>query len=67
MFSLALWAIKPALRSIWGIGILAVLIHAAFDYPFSRPAIGAWPILILSMAAASNQSAVVAATTHRSG
>jgi O-antigen ligase len=67
MLSLALWAIKPALRSIWGIGILAVLIHAAFDYPFSRPAIGAWPILILSMAAASNQSGVVASTTLRSG
>jgi hypothetical protein len=66
MLSLALWAIKPALRSIWGIGILAVLIHAAFDYPFSRPAIGAWPILILSMAAASSPSAVVPSTTHRS-
>jgi hypothetical protein len=66
MLSLALWAVKPALRSIWGIGILAVLIHAAFDYPFSRPAIGAWPILILSMAVASNQSAVVPSTTHRS-
>jgi O-antigen ligase len=62
MLSLALWAIKPALRSIWGIGILAVFIHAAFDYPFSRPAIGAWPILILSMAAAShNQRLLVAA------
>jgi hypothetical protein len=67
MLLLALWAIKPALRSIWGIGILAVLVHAAFDYPFSRPAIGAWPILILSMAAASNQSAVVPSTTARSG
>jgi O-antigen ligase len=66
MIALALWAIRPALRSIWGIGILAVLIHAAFDYPFSRPAIGAWPILILSMAAASNPSAVVPSTTHSS-
>jgi O-antigen ligase/polysaccharide polymerase Wzy-like membrane protein len=51
MLSLALWGIRPAIRSIWGIGVLAVLIHALFDYPFSRPAIGAWPILILSMAA----------------
>jgi len=66
LLALALWAIRPALRSIWGIGILTVLIHAAFDYPFSRPAIGAWPILILSMAAASNPSAVVPSTTHRS-
>jgi O-antigen ligase len=51
MLALAVWAVRPALRSIWGIGVLAVLIHAAFDYPFSRPAIGAWPILILSMVA----------------
>jgi hypothetical protein len=52
MLSLAVWSLKPAIRSVWGIGVIAVLIHAAFDYPFSRPAIGAWPILILSMAAA---------------
>jgi O-antigen ligase/polysaccharide polymerase Wzy-like membrane protein len=51
MLSVAVWALRPAIRSIWGIGVLAVLIHAAFDYPFSRPAVGAWPILILSMAA----------------
>jgi O-Antigen ligase len=56
MFSVALWGVRPAIRSIWGIGVLAVLIHALFDYPFSRPAVGAWPILILSMAAV-NQSA----------
>ena len=55
MLSLALWGIKPAIRSIWGIGVLAVLIHASFDYPFSRPAVGAWPILMLSMAAATQQ------------
>jgi hypothetical protein len=56
MLSLASWAIRPAIRSIWGIGVLAVLIHAVFDYPFSRPAIGAWPILILSMAVATQQT-----------
>ncbi len=53
MLSLALWAIRPALRSLWGIGVIAILVHAAFDYPFSRPAVGAWPILILSMAVAA--------------
>jgi O-antigen ligase len=56
MLALAVWAVRPAIRSIWGIGILAVLVHAAFDYPFSRPAIGAWPILILSMAVAQKTS-----------
>jgi hypothetical protein len=53
LLSLAIWAVRPAMRTIWGIGVIAVLIHAGFDYPFSRPAVGAWPILILSMAAAS--------------
>jgi len=67
MLFLAVWSLRPAIRSIWGIGVLAVLVHAAFDYPFSRPAVGAWPILILSMAAASNQSGVVGSTTLRSG
>jgi hypothetical protein len=52
MLSLAIWAVRPAVRSIWGIGVIAVLIHAVFDYPFSRPAVGAWPVLILAMAAA---------------
>jgi hypothetical protein len=54
MLSLAVWSFRTVIRSIWAIGVLAVLIHAAFDYPFSRPAIGAWPILILSMAAAAS-------------
>jgi O-Antigen ligase len=53
MLSLAVWAIRPAMRSIWGVGVIAILVHASFDYPFSRPAIGAWPILILSMFAAA--------------
>ncbi len=62
MLSLALWALRPAIRSIWGIGMIAVLIHASFDYPFSRPAVGAWPILILSMAAATQQTGNATAT-----
>jgi O-Antigen ligase len=56
MLSLAVWSFRPAIRSIWGIGVIAVLVHAAFDYPFSRPAVGAWPILILSMAAATRHT-----------
>jgi O-antigen ligase len=53
MLSLAVWSFRPAIRSVWGIGVIAVMLHAAFDYPFSRPAIGAWPFLILSMAVAT--------------
>jgi hypothetical protein len=37
---------------VWGLGVIAVFLHAVVDYPFSRPALGSWPILILAMLAA---------------
>jgi hypothetical protein len=49
--SLFLWSVRPAFRSIWGLGVLAVFLHAIVDFPFSRPALGSWPILILSLLA----------------
>lgn len=52
MASLFVWLVRPALRSVWGIGVLAVFLHALVDYPFSRPAVGAWPILVIAMLAA---------------
>lgn len=54
MASLFVWALRPAFRSIWGLGVLAVFVHALLDYPFSRPAVGAWPILVLAMLATSH-------------
>lgn len=40
-FAALLW--KPAIRSIFGIGTLAFLLHAAVDYPMQqRPALAAW-------------------------
>ena len=53
IFSLFLWSLRPAFRSIWGIGVVSVFLHAFVDYPFSRPALGSWPILILAMLAAA--------------
>jgi hypothetical protein len=52
LFTLLIWSLRPAFRSIWGIGLIAVFLHAFVDYPFSRPALGSWPILILAMLAA---------------
>ena len=46
-------SLRPAFRSIWGIGVVSVFLHAFVDYPFSRPALGSWPILILAMLAAA--------------
>ena len=44
---LALAVSVPAIRSIWGIGILAVFLHALVDYPFARFGLTAWNFALL--------------------
>jgi O-antigen ligase len=48
------WALRRSLSNIWGLGVCAVLLHACVDYPFSRPALGSWFIVMLAMLAASD-------------
>jgi O-antigen ligase len=52
LFSLFGWSILPAARSVWGLGVIAFFLHAAVDFPFSRPALGSWAILVVAMLAA---------------
>jgi O-antigen ligase len=51
MLTLFVWCLRPAFRSTWGIGVIAVFLHGCVDYPFSRPALGSWTILVISMLA----------------
>lgn len=44
---LALAVVRPALRSIWGIGVLAVFLHAVVDYPFARFGVAAWVFVLI--------------------
>jgi O-antigen ligase len=46
------WCVLPGFRSVWGLGVIAVFLHAAVDYPFARPAEGSWTIVIIAMLAA---------------
>jgi len=39
---LAMATFRPALRSIWGIGVPALFVHALVDYPFARVGVAAW-------------------------
>jgi len=39
---LAISVMRPALRSIWGIGVPAVFVHAFVDFPFARLGVVAW-------------------------
>jgi O-antigen ligase len=50
--SLFVWTLRRSIRRLWGLGAVAVFLHAAVDYPFSRPALAAWPVLIIAMLAA---------------
>ena len=52
---LVLAVVRPALRSIWGIGVVAVFLHAVVDYPFARFGVAAW--LFILVGALENSSA----------
>jgi hypothetical protein len=41
-------------RCLWGLGIVSVFLHACVDYPFSRPALGSWFIVMLAMLASGS-------------
>lgn len=42
MVGLGIWCFRAAVTSWWGVGILAVLVHAIVDYPFVRLGLAVW-------------------------
>jgi O-antigen ligase len=50
--SLAVWSAGPAFRSIWGLGLLSVFLHALVDYPMQRLGLAAWVFVMLGALAA---------------
>jgi O-antigen ligase len=53
--SLAAWAVVPAIRSIWGVGLLSVFLHALVDYPMQRLGLAAWVFVLLGALAAQER------------
>ncbi len=53
MLVVLLWSIRPAIRSVWGIGLIAVCLHALVDYPFARFGVCGWYFCLLGMLAAA--------------
>jgi O-antigen ligase len=39
--------VKPAARSVWGWGVIAVFLHAFVDYPFARFGVSAWTMALI--------------------
>jgi O-antigen ligase len=40
MAALVIWLAKPSLQSVWGLGVLSVMVHSYVDYPLRDPALG---------------------------
>jgi O-antigen ligase len=51
MATLFMWCLRPAFSSAWGVGVVAVFLHAGVDYPFSRPALAAWTVVMIALLA----------------
>jgi O-antigen ligase len=43
---LALALCRPAICSIWGLGVVALFLHALVDYPFARHGVAAWAFIL---------------------
>ena len=42
-------AVPTAIRHPWGLGLVAVMIHACVDFPFPRPAVSGWLFAMLGL------------------
>lgn len=49
MLAIFLWSIRPALRSGWGIGVIAICLHAVVDYPFARLGVCGWYFALIAL------------------
>jgi O-antigen ligase len=52
LLALFVWSLRLAWKTIWGLGIISVFLHACVDYPFSRPALGSFFVVMLALLAA---------------
>lgn len=50
------FAVPAAFRHPWGIGIIAVMLHACVAYPFSHPAVSGWMFAMLALLYMARQS-----------
>jgi len=51
--ALAIAVSGPAIRSAWGVGIVAAFLHALVDYPFARLGLAAWDFALIGALSAA--------------
>jgi O-antigen ligase len=52
LLSIAIWSIPAGLRTVWGIGLIAVFIHSLVDFPLQKPVLELWLFTLLGIVAA---------------
>jgi O-antigen ligase len=68
MLAIAIWSVRPALRSLWGSGLLAVFVHCMIDYPMQqRPALAAFFFAMLGCIAATKQERALRTPDQHAG
>jgi O-antigen ligase len=65
MLALIVWTLRPAVRSIWGIGVIALYIHALVDYPFAHLSVCGWYFALAGMLAAATACEIEPAARKR--
>ena len=41
--------VPTAVRNPWGLGLIAIMLHACVDFPFPRPAVSGWMFVLLGV------------------
>ena len=65
MLAMIVWSIRPAIHSVWGLGLIAVAIPALVDYPFARFGVCGWYFCLLGMLAAARLNGSIKAPRPR--
>jgi hypothetical protein len=59
MAALAIWAVPPAVRTGWGIGVVAIFVHCLVDYPIQRAGVALVMFAMLAAVASETQTGAV--------
>lgn len=65
MLVLIVWTFRPAVRAIWGIGVLALCVHALVDYPFAHLSVCGWYFALAGMLTSSRLDETEPRARHR--
>ena len=49
MVALGVWVVPGAVRTVWGVGVVAVMVHALVDFPLHAPAMEFWVFVMMGL------------------